>query len=321
VWLRLYVHIYSDHHNSIFCCGWATFISVVQLLYTKKNKIVFYVTIFEFYSIHSIIYSESELGHVLFEPVCSKLQSESSLAVHKEENSWVCDRPRWPSDIRNTDIILAKFPISRQEAECTLLLGTHVELVDREVFQKQKDLLVNNVICDLQTKTLAWNFMPSSDQWAVSLWCGWGEGVGVKMGPENNVVAVFWTCLSDTYLFIYYQINWLISFRKKKSGENTCCCVLNIYQILQWQFIYSTIWELVLILAPCDASLLSLAMAAVWYSVQASHFRCWPRHHLLSGPGCLLATNDYALYPKHSIAYIVLCLSFNAPCSNHLFLS
>ena len=49
--------------------------------------------------------------------------------------------------------ILAMFSKTRQEAECNLILGTFVELVDREVILKQKDLLVNTVIGVLQTKT------------------------------------------------------------------------------------------------------------------------------------------------------------------------
>ena len=44
------------------------------------------------------------------------------------------------------DFILAMFPKTRQEAECNLILGTFVELVDQEVGLKQKDLFVNTVI-------------------------------------------------------------------------------------------------------------------------------------------------------------------------------
>ena len=51
-----------------------------------------------------------------------------------------------PPDIRNMDLILAMFPKCRQESECILLLGTFVELVDRETVLKGKDLLVNTVI-------------------------------------------------------------------------------------------------------------------------------------------------------------------------------
>ena len=43
-------------------------------------------------------------------------------------------------------------PKSRQDDECTLLLGTHVELVHQEVVLKQKDLLVNTVIGFLKAK-------------------------------------------------------------------------------------------------------------------------------------------------------------------------
>ena len=51
-----------------------------------------------------------------------------------------------PPDISNSDILLARFSKGRQDVECTLLLGTYVELVDREVVLKQKELLVNTVI-------------------------------------------------------------------------------------------------------------------------------------------------------------------------------
>ena len=55
----------------------------------------------------------------------------------------------------NTDILLARFPKSRQENKCTLLLGTYVELVDREAVVKQKELLVNTVIGVLQTRSVS----------------------------------------------------------------------------------------------------------------------------------------------------------------------
>ena len=58
-----------------------------------------------------------------------------------------------PPDISDTDILLAMFSKGRQDAECTLLLGTYLELVDREVVLKQKELLVNTVIGFLKTKT------------------------------------------------------------------------------------------------------------------------------------------------------------------------
>ena len=58
-----------------------------------------------------------------------------------------------PPDMSNSDILLAKFQKGRQEDECTLLLGTYVELVDREVALKQEELLVNTVIGTLKTKT------------------------------------------------------------------------------------------------------------------------------------------------------------------------
>ena len=60
-----------------------------------------------------------------------------------------------PPDIPNMDIILARFPKGRKNIECTLLLGTYLELVDREAVLKQKELLVNTVIGVLQAKTVS----------------------------------------------------------------------------------------------------------------------------------------------------------------------
>ena len=60
-----------------------------------------------------------------------------------------------PPNVSNSDILLAQFPKSRQEDECTLMLGTYVELVDREAVLKQKELLVNTVIGVLQTKIVS----------------------------------------------------------------------------------------------------------------------------------------------------------------------
>ena len=57
-----------------------------------------------------------------------------------------------PPDISNIDIILARFSKGRQEAECILLLCTYLELVDKEVILKQKELLVNTVEGVLHSK-------------------------------------------------------------------------------------------------------------------------------------------------------------------------
>ena len=46
-----------------------------------------------------------------------------------------------PPDIRNMDFILAMFPKSRHEVEC--ILGTFVELVDREIDLKHKETYTN----------------------------------------------------------------------------------------------------------------------------------------------------------------------------------
>ena len=58
-----------------------------------------------------------------------------------------------PPDVSNLDILLARFPKERQEDECTFLLGTYVELVNREVVLKEKELLVDTLIGVLRTKT------------------------------------------------------------------------------------------------------------------------------------------------------------------------
>ena len=58
-----------------------------------------------------------------------------------------------PPDMSNPDILLARFPKGRQEHECILLLGTYVELVDREAVLKEKELLVDTLVGVLRTKT------------------------------------------------------------------------------------------------------------------------------------------------------------------------
>ena len=67
--------------------------------------------------------------------------------------NYLTDRGR-PPDVNNTDILLARYPKGKQEDECLLLLGTYVELVDRDVVQKQKELMLNTVIGVLKTKTV-----------------------------------------------------------------------------------------------------------------------------------------------------------------------
>ena len=69
-----------------------------------------------------------------------------------------------PPDTSNMDFILAMFPKSRYEAECTLILGTYVELVDKEVALKQKELLVNTVIGVLKAKSeyTRWRAVPQT---------------------------------------------------------------------------------------------------------------------------------------------------------------
>ena len=81
------------------------------------------------------------------------LQGESSLAVDKEEDAGTLERPRKTPYTSNTDFMLAMFLKIRQEAECILILGTFVELVDKETVLKQKELSVNTVIVVLKNKS------------------------------------------------------------------------------------------------------------------------------------------------------------------------
>ena len=74
--------------------------------------------------------------------------------VRRKILEFLADQGR-PPDVSNLDILLARFPKSRQEDECMLLLGTYVQLVDSEVVLKQKELLVNTVIGVLQAKILS----------------------------------------------------------------------------------------------------------------------------------------------------------------------
>ena len=43
-------------------------------------------------------------------------------------------------------MLLARYSKGRQEDECLLLLGTYVELVEKDVVVKQKKLMVNTLI-------------------------------------------------------------------------------------------------------------------------------------------------------------------------------
>ena len=59
-----------------------------------------------------------------------------------------------PVVISNKDIVMAMFPTSRQETECMFILGTFLELVDREVMSKQKDLLLGTLLGVLKTRNV-----------------------------------------------------------------------------------------------------------------------------------------------------------------------
>ena len=57
-----------------------------------------------------------------------------------------------PMAVNNIDIILAMFPTCRQEDECIFLLGTYVELVDKEVVSGQKELLLATLVGVLRAR-------------------------------------------------------------------------------------------------------------------------------------------------------------------------
>ena len=57
-----------------------------------------------------------------------------------------------PMAVNNIDIILAMFPTCRQEDECIFLLGTYVELVDKEVVSGQKELLLATLLGVLRAR-------------------------------------------------------------------------------------------------------------------------------------------------------------------------
>jgi len=57
-----------------------------------------------------------------------------------------------PVIVSNTDIIMAKFPTCRQEAECMFILGTFLELVDNEVISKQKELFQDTLVGVLKSR-------------------------------------------------------------------------------------------------------------------------------------------------------------------------
>ena len=54
--------------------------------------------------------------------------------------------------VSNTELIMLMYPKCRREAEVAFLLGTYMELVDREVTGKQKELMVGTVRGVLRAK-------------------------------------------------------------------------------------------------------------------------------------------------------------------------
>ena len=57
-----------------------------------------------------------------------------------------------PLAISDTDIVMAMFPTCRFEMECVFILGVYMELVDREVVSRQKELLVSCLLGVLKVK-------------------------------------------------------------------------------------------------------------------------------------------------------------------------
>ena len=84
---------------------------------------------------------------------CYKVRAAWSWARRKFL-SFLADGGR-PPDVSNIDILLARYPKGRQEDECLLLLGTYVELIDKDVVLQQKELMVNTLIGVLITKTVS----------------------------------------------------------------------------------------------------------------------------------------------------------------------
>ena len=85
--------------------------------------------------------------------ICYKVRAAWSW-TRRKVLEFLTDQGR-PPNVSNSDILLAQFPKSRQEDEYTLLLGTYMELVDKEAVLKQKELLANTVIGVLKTKTVS----------------------------------------------------------------------------------------------------------------------------------------------------------------------
>ena len=54
--------------------------------------------------------------------------------------------------LSNTELLMMMYPRCRQEAEAAFLLGTYLELVDKEVVAKKKELLVGTVRGVLRAK-------------------------------------------------------------------------------------------------------------------------------------------------------------------------
>ena len=54
--------------------------------------------------------------------------------------------------VSNTELIMLMYPKCRREAKVAFLLGTYLELVDREVTGKQKELMVGTARGVLRAK-------------------------------------------------------------------------------------------------------------------------------------------------------------------------
>ena len=109
-----------------------------------------------------------------------------------------------PPDVSNMDIILAMFPKCRKEVEVMLVLGTFVELVDREAVLKQKELLLNTVIVVLETKTSSTTSPSSSHLMLTSFLTLYLAGGGGWCGSGLSQETELWkiTLICDT-IFIH----------------------------------------------------------------------------------------------------------------------
>jgi hypothetical protein len=138
-----------------------------QALEVKKSDLLFSLT-HGIYCNRARLFQQNRAEDNLYpKPACKRENLVEDIehlfcTCYKERSAWqwitmkmlelLREKGSHP-DTNNMDCILAMFPKSIQEAECILLLGAFVELVDQETVLKQKELLVNTVIGVLKNKS------------------------------------------------------------------------------------------------------------------------------------------------------------------------